>query len=216
MDREAYRAHPSPDPAFDLLRDSVEKAGVFVLLKGDLGNYHTAMDTEIFRGFSIADGIAPFVVINDQDARPAWSFTLLHELVHLILGQTGVSGDRAENEIERFCNDVAGEFLLPTEELKHLNVHGDSAAMRINEFAAERNLSRAMVVYKAYHAHAIEKSTFDELNSLFRGQWHQERSTPPRTGTQARWWTKLLRRSPASDGKSAHWPGPSDDERRAR
>ena len=176
VDREAYRAELGPGPAFELLRNSAERAGVFVLLKGDLGNYHTAMDTEIFRGFSIADEIAPFVVVNDQDARPAWSFTLLHELVHLILGQTGVSGSRAENDVERFCNDVAGEFLLPTEEVKHLNVHGDSAAKCINEFAAERNLSRAMVAYKAYRTGAIEKSTFDELNSLFRTQWHQERS----------------------------------------
>jgi len=33
----------------------------------------------------------PFIVINDQDARAAWSFTALHEVAHLGLGTTGVS-----------------------------------------------------------------------------------------------------------------------------
>ena len=182
VDREAYRAQLGPGPAFELLRNSAERAGVFVLLKGDLGNYHTAMDTEIFRGFSIADQIAPFVVVNDQDARPAWSFTLLHELVHLILGQTGVSGARAENQIEQFCNDVAGQFLLPDEELQHLNFHSDSVATHIGEFATDRNLSRALVAYKAYRSRVIEKSTYDQLSSLFRSQWYKERSVSRERG----------------------------------
>ena len=45
------------------------------------------------RGFALADEVAPFVVINHQDHRGAWSFTLLHELTHLWLGETGVSGE---------------------------------------------------------------------------------------------------------------------------
>ena len=106
-----YRAQRNASAAFALLRMSAEEAGIFVLLKGDLGNYVTALETSVFRGFSIADEVAPLIVINDQDARPAWSFTLLHETVHLLLGHTGVSGDSAENEVEQFCNDVAGEFL---------------------------------------------------------------------------------------------------------
>ena len=70
-----YRARSDASAAFNLLRGNAEDAGIYVLLKGDLGNYRTALDTTVFRGFSIADEVAPFVVINDQDARPAWSFT---------------------------------------------------------------------------------------------------------------------------------------------
>ena len=122
-----------------------------MLIKGDIGNYLTAIDTSVFRGFSISDEVAPFIVINDQDARPAWSFTLLHETVHLLLGQTGVGNARADSEVERFCDDVAGEFLLPMEELDQLvlDQSGDIGAIseRISMFASQRNLSRAMVAY---------------------------------------------------------------------
>ena len=57
-----------------LLREHAEAAGVFVMLKGDLGSHHTAIEVETFRGFAIADDIVPFVVINDRDSPSAWSF----------------------------------------------------------------------------------------------------------------------------------------------
>jgi hypothetical protein len=92
VDLTAFRAQGSPEAAFALLRSKVETAGVFVLLIGNLGT-HTAIDVAAFRGFALADNIAPFIVINDQDAKSAWSFTLLHELAHLWIGETGVSGE---------------------------------------------------------------------------------------------------------------------------
>ena len=82
IDLSEFRAQASPESAFALLRSRVEAAGVFVLLMGNLGSHHTAIDVEAFRGFALADDVAPFVVLNDQDARSAWSFTLIHELAH--------------------------------------------------------------------------------------------------------------------------------------
>ena len=112
------------DTLFRTLRERAESAGVFVLLIGDLGSYHTALGVDVFRGFAISDRVAPFVVINDQDARAARSFTLIHELAHIWLDRSGVSGAPSpnaprspEDRIEQFCNDVAGEFLLPAEAL---------------------------------------------------------------------------------------------------
>ena len=65
-----YYAQPSPRDAFALLRSRVEAAGAFVLLKGNMGNYQSVIELDAFRGFAIADHIAPFVVINDNDSAP--------------------------------------------------------------------------------------------------------------------------------------------------
>ena len=81
----------SPIDLFNKLREKVEGIGVFALLIGNLGSYHTNVSEQVFRGFAIADDIAPFIVINDQDATPARSFTLIHELTHIFVGSTGVS-----------------------------------------------------------------------------------------------------------------------------
>ena len=179
LNATGYRAQQNASAAFDLLRGAAERAGIFVLLKGDLGNYKTALDTTVFRGFSIADEVAPFIVINHQDARPAWPFTLLHETVHLLLGHTGISGDDAENEVERFCNDVAGEFLLPARELERLALddNGEWGAIteRISAWASEFKVSRAMVAYKAYRSGLLTWETHNQLKAAYREEWQRDR-----------------------------------------
>ena len=178
VDLAEYRAQPDASAAFDRLRRSAEKSGIFVLIKGDLGNYRTAMDTAVFRGFAIADTVAPFIVINDQDARPAWSFTLLHEMVHLLLGQTGVSNAPGSSEIERFCDDVAGEFLLPAGELDGaVFSDGDfsSLSASISDIADAGNISRAMVAYKAHRLGRISQASYQRLYVAYRQQWRQDK-----------------------------------------
>jgi len=179
LDISEFRSQPSASDAFTLLRDRVQLAGIFVLLIGNLGSYHTAIDVETFRGFALADDIAPFVIINDQDAHSAWSFTLLHELVHIWLGQTGVSGWRAEISIEKFCNDVASEFFLPSSELEQLDVNDssdlESAQSRISEFARNRNLSASMVAYKLYRMGTIDFESWKFLSETFRRMWLDHR-----------------------------------------
>ena len=114
------RAARNPDEAFRLLRSHAEQAGVFVLVLGHLGSYHTELSVEIFRGFALADEFAPFVVINPTDSAAARCFTLLHELVHLWLGEPGISGGDPQDPVEVFCNKVASSFLLSDDELATL------------------------------------------------------------------------------------------------
>jgi len=175
-----FRAEASATDAFRLLRDKVEAAGVFVLLIGNLGSYHTALDVETFRGFALADDIAPFVIINDQDAHSAWSFTLLHELVHIWLGQTGVSGWKAERSIEKFCNDVASEFLLPSSELEQLNISNrtdlETTQTLISEFARNKNLSASMVAYRLHRIGTIDFESWKSLRDTFRKLWIDRRN----------------------------------------
>lgn len=177
---EDFRAQPSPSDAFRLLRAGAERAGVFVLLKGDLGSHHTAIDLQTFRGFALADSVAPFVVINDQDSKAAWSFTLLHELAHIWLGQTGVSGLWADKWIERFCNDVASEYLLPPDEARRFRPIHDKDIERlqneIGDFARKRNLSASMVAYNLMRIGSIDRETWELLRTAFRKRWEEERS----------------------------------------
>jgi Zn-dependent peptidase ImmA (M78 family) len=172
-----YRATKTPDEAFTYLRETIEASGVYVLLLGNLGSHHTNIPAEVFRGFALADNIAPLIVINDQDAKTAWSFTALHELAHLWLGQTGISGTDSENKIERYCNDVAGEFLLPASEVRQLapvlKLSVATVAEQIGPFAQAHRVSRAMVAYKLYRAGMIGKTTWAALDRRFKDEYLQ-------------------------------------------
>jgi Zn-dependent peptidase ImmA (M78 family) len=185
--------HASPDALFANLRDRVESLGVFVLLIGNLGSHHSNISEKAFRGFAIADDIAPFIVINDQDARTARSFTLIHELVHLFLGATGVSGApstaaprTSSARIERFCNDAAGEFLLPTALIPAGDdlptIHAANTA--ITAFAADCNVSEPMVAYRFRRLGRISEDIYGELNAMYTVRWQAQRQRDRERGRE--------------------------------
>lgn len=85
-------------------------------------NSHRRLDVAEFRGFALADSVAPLVFLNGGDSKAAQMFTLAHELAHVWLGATGVSDTQAgqvpEQRTERWCNRVAAELLMPLAELR--------------------------------------------------------------------------------------------------
>lgn len=181
---QEFQGHPSPTALFDDLRERTESQGVFVLLVGNLGSHHTNISERTFRGFAIADEIAPFIVINDQDARTARSFTLIHELVHIFVGTTGISGEPSGDEprtplgrIERFCNDVAGEFLLPEELFASVDVFSDrdTASAVIETYAERQNVSEPMIAYRFWRTGRLNSETYRELCSIYRARLHAHR-----------------------------------------
>lgn len=168
----AFRATAHPQSSFAYLRSCAEAAGIFVLLVDNLGSWHTTINVEAFRGFALADEVAPFVAVNANDSPGAWSFTLVHELAHLWIGATGVSGGIAQQTIEKFCNDVASEFLLPEDELAMLKINESiplsSAKEQITDFAVARNIGKTMVAYRLHREGAISFERFQKLESNFR------------------------------------------------
>lgn len=184
-----YYEEPDPRAAFNLLRSKAEAAGVFVLLKGNLGSYHTDIPADVFRGFVIADDIAPFVIINNQDSPAAWSFTLLHEVVHLLLNETGISGYGFEMESEVFCNTVASTCLLPTKDLEQVGINPNQDIIKqeqhISSFAQQRNLSHTMVAYRLLRSGRIDQSTFNDLRNRFAQGWERNRRRQRERGRQS-------------------------------
>jgi Zn-dependent peptidase ImmA (M78 family)/transcriptional regulator with XRE-family HTH domain len=172
FNRAEYRASGSTEEAFAYLRALVEAKGVFVLLAGDCGHWSTAIDVSVFRGFAIADAIAPFIVVNDQDAKAAWSFTLLHELGHLLLGETGISGGLPQARIERLCNDAAAAVLIPTQEIADLPLAGGANdVQQIDQLANTARVSRSMIAYQLFRAGRITAGRWEALREQFRADW---------------------------------------------
>ena len=140
----ASRAHASStDEAFKILANIFEDAGMLVMKNGIVGNStRRSLNVEEFRGFALSDPYAPVIFINGKDSRSAMMFTLAHELVHIWLGASGVSildySYPVNLPVERFCNAVAAELLVPLDELKiewnNVHVHDEPMKKLIRHF----------------------------------------------------------------------------------
>ena len=119
------RGHRTWTDALKSLRDQVEVAGILIMINGVVGNNsHRPLDVDEFRGFALVDKYAPLIFVNNADFKAAQMFTIVHELAHLWLGEPGVSNfealQPAPNETEQRCNQIAAEFLVPSERLSEL------------------------------------------------------------------------------------------------
>lgn len=110
---EMQVAWGDPRVAFNEWRAALERAGVLVFQA-------SGVDTEEMRGFSLADRPLAVVVVNVRDAYAGRTFSMFHELAHIMLDTGGLCDleehrDDAsrEQQVEVFCNRVAAAALMP-------------------------------------------------------------------------------------------------------
>ena len=111
LDINEQKKWSNPRIAFNEMRYLVEDTGILVF---EVDN----VDIQEMRGFAIAEKIMPVIAINRKDSFNGRIFSLLHEFVHILLGQGGIFNasyyDDTEEKVEVFCNKLAAEILVPS------------------------------------------------------------------------------------------------------
>lgn len=121
VDDESQRRAARQGRAFDYWRRRLEESDVLVFV---ISGPHWSVQLTEMRGFAIATPELPVVVVNGRDySQGGKAFTLIHELCHILLGESAISngaGDdpelkQADQRVERFCDAVAAATLMPRE-----------------------------------------------------------------------------------------------------
>lgn len=119
VDDDNQKKAARADRSFDFWRRKMEEHDVLVFV---ISGPHYAVELREMRGFAIAKPELPVIVVNGRDySQGGRAFTLLHELAHIILGESAISNGSAEDfkstseeqRIERFCDAVAAAALMP-------------------------------------------------------------------------------------------------------
>lgn len=183
-----FEAQVRPETqASQLLREfvrQVEQLGILVMRNGIVRQAtNRALDVDEFRGFSIADPMAPVAFINNAHSNAAQVFTLAHELAHLWIGRGGISDaeitiqGEPTSDIEAHCNNVAAELLLPwTGIAERWSAHTGGLEQWAADIAHEFHVSTVMVGRQLWQHQAITRQEFFDFYDTQRVNWQRKSS----------------------------------------
>jgi Zn-dependent peptidase ImmA (M78 family)/transcriptional regulator with XRE-family HTH domain len=148
-----------------------EGLGVLVMRSGVVRHNSTrTLEVEEFRGFAISDQLAPLVFINSRDAKAAQIFTLVHELVHIWIGASGISNPKPKKKatelphgIEQFCNQVAAQLLIPAVGLEKIWTDKKNVSENIRAVATYYRVSAMVALMRAYGLDKMGYKLFSQL-----------------------------------------------------
>ena len=142
----------------------IESTGVLVMRNSMVqSNTNRNLEVDEFRGFAIANDYAPVIFINTADCPEARLFTLIHELAHIWLGESGVSDGEIGNEIrtEKLCNSIAAEFLAPSDEFsEYWKVDTSHWTQRVLALAAKFHVSKWVIARRAFELSFIQSDEY--------------------------------------------------------
>lgn len=170
-----FKSTKTFDESFSLLRNAMSNAGVIVMMSGIVeNNTHRPLQIDEFRAFALVNEYAPLIFINSNDSINGKVFSLIHEFVHICIGENSLFNDRYStgqkvDKTEVICNAVAAEILVPIDLFTKewfkewfSESDGDDTAVRISSLAkafkcgdtviARRALDKQLITHEQYEA----------------------------------------------------------------
>ena len=184
FDLDERRALPTWTEALRRFVEQADALGVLVMTSGIVGNNtHRKLDPDEFRGFALADDLAPLVFINGADSKAAQMFTLAHELAHIWLGESALSDvepfSAPSHAVEVWCNRAAAELLVPLASL-HEEFRGTAdLSDEVNRLARRYKVSALVVLRRIYDIGTLDRGA---LASAYRREVNRLGAAPARSG----------------------------------
>lgn len=165
----------SSEDSFKILRSAMSATGVIVMTSGIVGNNtHRTLDINEFRGFAMMDAFAPLIFINANDSDNGRLFSLLHEFVHICLGENSLFNDRYTSGKgvrgkEALCNAVAAEILIPQAifvKAWHTAIKEAGVEEVIGQLAKDFKCGRTVIARRALDNGFIDYPLYEKIARL--------------------------------------------------
>jgi Zn-dependent peptidase ImmA (M78 family) len=164
---ETQVAWRDDDEALKIWRRNIEAVGVFVFK-------NTFKQSEI-SGFCLQAPEFPIIMINNSTTKTRQIFSLIHELAHLLIHVNGLSKfdhnyiallPNHEKQIEQFCNAIAAEVLMPSDDCQRQTQDWPQNIERVQEDqiakVAERyHVSREVVLRRFFNDNRVGRLYYE-------------------------------------------------------
>jgi len=137
--------------------DKAESKGIFISRTSFIHS-RLLLDSEEIQGFTIADPFAPFVFVNSEDWDAPQLFTLVHELAHIWIAESGISNEvgpdikfkETTHPVEIFCNAVAANALMPDTIMLNLRPSTFDSIKEVFQTSKALGISSFALIYRAF------------------------------------------------------------------
>lgn len=172
-------AWKSDEQALKEWRKTIEGCGVFI--------FKAAFKQKDISGFCLMDEHLPVIYLNNSTTKTRQIFSLLHELAHLLLSMNGLSKfdtsyieqlPKREKGIERFCNAIAAEVLIPgtdfATQVKQFPADVESANEgHFSDLAGRYGVSREAILRRFLDMGRVSKTFYESKAKFWAAQKQQ-------------------------------------------
>lgn len=153
---------------FNFWRGLLEGHGILVFQTTKIG-----LDT--FRGLSVHHETLPIVMVNGGDSAAGRTFTLFHEVAHLINRTSGLCALRETVNEEALANNFAANFLMPESTVRDNLARTDDPTRAVEHLARHFKVSNLAAAVRLRRLDLIDDEDLDEIRSASDEQWERAR-----------------------------------------
>jgi len=170
---------PSPEHAFKQWRRLIEGVGLFV--------FKRSFKQEDVFGFCLHDDVIPIIVINNSTAYSRQTFTVFHELGHLLYSISGIttldmryidSLSGHSRDVEIACNSFAAEFLVPSSTFPW----ADFKPTRLDDFVSSQarryKVSREVILRRLLDRGLVSQALYLRKSEQWKLEYQRSREGP--------------------------------------
>ncbi len=165
---------PAKRPDFPQWKAMLEEKGVFIFMTSKYKGW-SHIERDLLRGMAIYHSTLPIIIINDSDARKAQSFTLFHELGHLLRKENALDDWKEKNiRTEKWCDKLAGNVLMPADKFRGTVQDVDDLAV-VKRIARTFKVSAYACLVRMRQLRIIDQTKYDDYEAQLKKEYNELR-----------------------------------------
>lgn len=153
---------------FNFWRGLLEENGVLVFQT-------TGISLDTFRGLSVHHDELPLILVNGADSAAGRTFTLFHEVAHLINRTSGLCALRESVDEEALANSFAANFLMPESAVRDRLSGAQEPMAAAEQLARHFKVSPLAAAVRLRRLNVIDDDDLEAVRSASDENWQRAR-----------------------------------------